>query len=92
MARAPSPDQALAVLAETFDVTLGLWLTQGFEPIRQAWLARAEGMGGPCTARLEHETLSGVAESLDADGALLLRLPGGELRRVTAGDVFFGQS
>ena len=90
MARSPTPDQALAVLAETFDVTFGLWLTQGFEPIRQAWLARATGLGGPCTARLERETVSGVAEGLDADGALLLRLPDGMLRRITAGDVFFG--
>jgi BirA family transcriptional regulator, biotin operon repressor / biotin---[acetyl-CoA-carboxylase] ligase len=86
----PSPDQALAVLAETFDVTFQLWHSQGFEPIREAWLARAEGLGGPCTARLERESLSGVAEGLDADGALLLRLPGGMLRRITAGDVFFG--
>jgi BirA family transcriptional regulator, biotin operon repressor / biotin---[acetyl-CoA-carboxylase] ligase len=91
MPSVPSPDQALAVLAETFDVTLGLWLSQGFEPIREAWLARAEGLGGPCTARLERETVSGVAECLDADGALLLRLPGGMLRRITAGDVFFGE-
>jgi BirA family biotin operon repressor/biotin-[acetyl-CoA-carboxylase] ligase len=90
MLRAPSPDQALAVLAETFDVTLGLWLSRGFEPIREAWLARAEGVGGACTARLEQETVTGVAEGLDADGALLLRLPGGTLRRITAGDVFFG--
>jgi BirA family biotin operon repressor/biotin-[acetyl-CoA-carboxylase] ligase len=88
--RAPSPDEALAVLAESFDVTLALWLAEGFGPIREAWTERAEGLGGACTARLERETVSGVAESLDADGALLLRLPGGELRRITAGDVFFG--
>lgn len=89
--RTPSPDQALAVLAETFDVTLNLWLAEGFGPIREAWLSRAAGIGGACTARLERETVSGVAESLDADGALLLRLPGGELRRITAGDFFPGE-
>ena len=88
--RAPSPDEALALLAETFDVTLALWLSQGFAPIRQAWTERAQGFGGPCTARLERESVTGVAEGLDADGALLLRLPAGELRRITAGDVFFG--
>jgi BirA family biotin operon repressor/biotin-[acetyl-CoA-carboxylase] ligase len=86
----PSPEESLAVLAEAFDAALALWLSQGFGPIRQAWLARATGFGGPCTARLERETLAGVAESLDADGALLLRLPDGELRRIAAGDVFFG--
>ena len=90
MPRAPSPDQALAVLAETFDVTLELWLSRGFEPIREAWLARAHGLGGPCTAQLERETVTGVAEGLDGGGALLLRLPGGMLRRINAGDVFFG--
>ena len=87
---APSPDEALSVLAGAFEETLSLWLAEGFAPIRQAWLDQAAGFGGPCTARLERETVTGVAESLDADGALLLRLPGGELRRITAGDVFFG--
>lgn len=89
---APSPDAALAVLAEAFDAALALWLAEGFGPIRQAWLTHASGIGGPCTARLPKETVSGIAEGLDADGALLLRLPGGELRRITAGDVFFGQA
>jgi BirA family biotin operon repressor/biotin-[acetyl-CoA-carboxylase] ligase len=90
VSRTPSPDEALTVLAMAFDETLRLWQARGFEPIRQAWLAHAGGMGGPCTARLERETVDGVAESLDADGALLLRLADGGLRRITAGDVFFG--
>jgi BirA family biotin operon repressor/biotin-[acetyl-CoA-carboxylase] ligase len=90
LTRPPTPDEALAVLARAFDAALALWLAEGFEPIRQVWLARAGGLGGPCIARLERETLTGVAESLDADGALLLRLPDGGLRRIAAGDVFFG--
>jgi BirA family biotin operon repressor/biotin-[acetyl-CoA-carboxylase] ligase len=92
VARVPSPDEALAVLAKAFDDAMGLWLARGLTPIRHAWLERADGLGGPCTARLPGETICGIAEGLDADGALLLRLPGGELRRITAGDVFFGQA
>lgn len=88
----PTQDDALARLSAAFADVLALWLAEGFEPIRRAWLARAVGMGGPCTARLAHETVVGVAEGLDADGALLLRLAQGELRRITAGDVFFGAS
>ena len=57
-----------------------------------AWTARAHGLGEPCTARLAHETLEGIAEGLDADGALRLRLASGEIRRITAGDVFFGSA
>jgi BirA family biotin operon repressor/biotin-[acetyl-CoA-carboxylase] ligase len=77
-------------LSVCFALHLEPWLHQGFEPIRQAWLARAMGMGQACSARLPDQTLQGVAESLDADGALLIRLPDHALARVSAGDVFFG--
>jgi BirA family biotin operon repressor/biotin-[acetyl-CoA-carboxylase] ligase len=89
--RLPTPDEAMAVLAGDVDAALALWLDQGFEPIRQTWMRAAAGLGEVCTARLEHETVEGVAEGLDADGALLLRLPDGRLRRITAGDVFLGE-
>ena len=61
----------------------------GFEPARTAWLQRAHGLGQRCAARLDRETVEGVAEGLEADGALSLRLVDGSLRRITAGDVFF---
>ncbi len=86
----PTQDEAMAGLAAAFDSAFGLWLMEGFAPVRDAWLERAVGVGGPCTARLDQEAVTGTAEGLDADGALLLRLPGGALRRITAGDVFFG--
>ncbi|HET6970394.1 MAG TPA: biotin--[acetyl-CoA-carboxylase] ligase, partial [Phenylobacterium sp.] len=47
-------------------------------------------LGGRCEARLPNRTLEGVAEGLDPDGALRLRLDDGTLERITAGDVFFG--
>jgi BirA family biotin operon repressor/biotin-[acetyl-CoA-carboxylase] ligase len=87
---APGQDEAMDRLAACFAARLDQWLTQGFEPVRHAWLERAMGLGQACRARLPGQTLDGVAESLDADGALLLRLPGGEVTRVAAGDVFFG--
>jgi len=86
----PSPDEAMEWLSESLAWRLSQWLEQGFEPIRQAWLERAMGMGRICSARLARQTIEGVAESLDADGALLLRLPDRGLARITAGDVFFG--
>ena len=48
-------------------------------------------VGERCEARLPNRTLAGVAEGLDLDGALRLRLDDGALERVTAGDVFFGE-
>lgn len=65
------------------------WLAEGFGPVRQAWLARAHGLGAAVRVNLERETIEGRFEGLDPDGALLLALPRGGSRRVTAGEVFF---
>lgn len=86
----PQPVAALEVMAPAFERWRRAWVTQGFAPIAQAWTERAMGLGERCEARLPSRTLSGVAEGMDSDGALRLRLDDGGLERVTAGDVFFG--
>ncbi|HVH79438.1 MAG TPA: biotin--[acetyl-CoA-carboxylase] ligase [Stellaceae bacterium] len=70
---------------------LSLWRAQGFAPIRDAWLARAAGLGEPIQVRLERSTLDGRFLDLDNDGALLLDLPTG-CRRITAGEIFPAQA
>lgn len=90
VAYAPPIEAAAEVLAQAFAVWSERWDTLGFSPILDAWTARVGGLNGPCTARLAHETLTGMAEGVEADGALRLRLADGELRRISAGDVFFG--
>lgn len=86
----PEPAAALEVLATSFERWRSRWATQGFPPIAAGWSERATGIGQRCEARLPNRTLSGVAEGLDPDGALRLRLDDGGLERITAGDVFFG--
>ena len=86
----PSPAAFLSPLAERFEAWQQVWSREGFAPVAEAWTRLADGLGGPCTARLPDRTLSGVAEALDGDGALRLRLDSGETVRITAGDVFFG--
>ncbi|HLI65413.1 MAG TPA: biotin--[acetyl-CoA-carboxylase] ligase [Caulobacteraceae bacterium] len=86
----PEPRVALEGLAAAFADWLAVWEARGFSPIAEAWTARAYGLGEACAARLPDETVEGVAEGLDADGALRIRLADGRLRRITAGDVFFG--
>ena len=90
---AATPDPAVAAedLAKAFAVWMDRWDTLGFTPVLDAWRRRTR-LEGPCTARLGHETVSGVAEGVEADGALRLRLPDGALRIIAAGDVFFGPS
>jgi BirA family biotin operon repressor/biotin-[acetyl-CoA-carboxylase] ligase len=84
----PSPDAALTVIANRFARWYGIWVEDGFEPLRTTWLARADGLGAPIRARLSHEERHGVFEGIDADGALLLNEQG-LVRPIAAGEVFF---
>lgn len=87
---APEPLAALEVLAVAFERWHAVWTVQGFAAVAAGWTDRAAGLGQRCEARLPNRTVSGVAEGMDADGALRLRLDDGGLERITAGDVFFG--
>ena len=89
---APTVDEAAKALAEIFGVWLDRWMTLGFQPILDAWIARTPGLHGPCTARLTNETLTGTADGVEADGSLRLKLSDGSLRVISAGDVFFGEA
>jgi BirA family biotin operon repressor/biotin-[acetyl-CoA-carboxylase] ligase len=85
----PSPGQALGRLAPGFAGWYDSWEKSGFGPIRDAWLARAAGLGSRIRARLPGVERQGVFEGIDAEGALLLN-EGNQTRAITAGEVFFG--
>ena len=61
-------------------------LRAGESPHRE-WAARLATLGQPVEVSTPAGVLAGVAESVDEDGALLLRLPDGGLRVLVAGDV-----
>ncbi|MBO9712074.1 MAG: biotin--[acetyl-CoA-carboxylase] ligase [Sphingomonas sp.] len=89
-AHAPAPDaQVFAeALAEVFARWLSRW-REGIAPVRERWLARAHPRGTALTARLsDGNSVDGLFEGLDSQGALILRLAGGETRAIHAGDVF----
>ena len=66
------------------------WLDDGFAPVRRAWLHHAHGLGEEIEVRLPRETLKGTFKDLDARGVLVLELPDGARREISAGDVYFG--
>ena len=88
-ARAPRPRDALDALAVNFAKWYDVWRADGFAPIRDAWLARAGGLGARIRARLQNEEASGVFEGLDETGALLLNQGHGRVRAIAAGEIFF---
>jgi BirA family biotin operon repressor/biotin-[acetyl-CoA-carboxylase] ligase len=51
------------------------------------WAARLATLGQRVEAKTSEGVLTGVAELIDEDGALLLRTPDGRLHRLLAGDV-----
>lgn len=79
----------LVSLLDTLRHWRGRWETAGIAPIREAWLARARGLGETIAVRLPREEIQGIFEGLDDTGALVLRLADGSSRTISAGDVFF---
>jgi BirA family transcriptional regulator, biotin operon repressor / biotin---[acetyl-CoA-carboxylase] ligase len=86
-----SVERLLESICKRIQNGLATWKKLSFASIRKNWLSRAHGIGQPVSVRLEGETLEGIFDSLDNDGALVLR-QNGEKRKITAGDVFFSSS
>ena len=83
------PREGLLRLAASFAKWYDIWRADGFAPIRDAWLARAAGLGTRIRARLTNGETMGVFEGIDANGALLLRETQDRVRTIAAGEVFF---
>lgn len=57
------------------------------EHILSAWKGLTSTLGEKVVVATGQETLTGIAESVDEAGMLLLRLPSGEMKRISSGDV-----
>jgi len=79
----------LKAICRHFAVWYGRWVADGFEALRVVWLASAHGMGDTIAASTASGHIEGRFQGLDADGALVLEDSCGDLRTITAGDVFF---
>lgn len=75
-----------AVLSE-FERWYRIWLKKGFSEILVKWKEMSVSLHRPVRIYAMDKSWVGWAEDVDQDGALLLRLPDGELQRVVVGDV-----
>lgn len=78
-------ETALAIIKE-MELSYHEYLTNGFAPIREAWWQAHAASGHKVRAHGSDGYVEGIAEALDSDGALLLRVCG-ELQRFIAGDI-----
>lgn len=81
-----SAETAFLALVRAFDRRLAQ-CRQGFAGTRADWLERAEALGGAVQVRAGDSLIEGIFEDLEADGALLLRLPDGSRRSIRAGEI-----
>jgi BirA family biotin operon repressor/biotin-[acetyl-CoA-carboxylase] ligase len=65
------------------------WQEDGFGPLREAWVARARGIGDNLSVEIEGRRFDGVFSTIDETGALCLDQGTAGVKKVTAGDVFF---
>jgi BirA family biotin operon repressor/biotin-[acetyl-CoA-carboxylase] ligase len=66
---------------------LDLHLETGFDAIRQRWKELSSTLGQDVLVRTDRREFRGLAEDIDASGALLVRTEDGSVERVLAGDV-----
>ena len=80
--RSVDRDAMLAVLLEEFDAWRARLEGEGFAPVRERWRALSDTLG----RRVTVDAVTGVAQDLDHDGALLIDV-GGTVQRVIAGEI-----
>ncbi|WP_439925719.1 biotin--[acetyl-CoA-carboxylase] ligase [Nitrobacter sp. JJSN] len=78
-------------LTEAWVEYRGVWdRGRGFSDIRRLWLDRAAGVGQSVSVRSGASTISGLFDTIDEDGCLIVATPDGKRVAVSAGDVYFG--
>jgi BirA family biotin operon repressor/biotin-[acetyl-CoA-carboxylase] ligase len=84
--------EALPVLTERWIDCMAIWDGgRGFGDIRRLWLAQARGIGQSVSVKAGNRVISGVFETLDEQGRLIVRGADG-VQAIGAGDVYFGDA
>jgi BirA family biotin operon repressor/biotin-[acetyl-CoA-carboxylase] ligase len=83
--------ELFTALADEWTVLRKLWDNgAGFPAIRRLWLDRASGLGSEVSVRLANSTVTGVFETIDDAGCLIIKTEAGARVPIAAGDVYFG--
>jgi BirA family transcriptional regulator, biotin operon repressor / biotin---[acetyl-CoA-carboxylase] ligase len=89
VAEPPAPAVLFAAYLGELAERLDALQTAGMAGLRDEWLAHAAGIGETVTAHSAAGSVTGTAEGIDEDGALLIAASGSVVR-VLAGDVHIG--
>jgi len=83
---APAPEAAARAVLDRVAHWRGIYLRDGFAPVRAAWLARAHPAGTELRLTRPGHEIGGRFAGLAEDGSLLIET-GGQVRAYTAGEL-----
>ena len=90
---AASAEMLFTALSQTWLALYASWDGGlAFDIVRRAWLARAAGLGGEVAVTGGSAISHGTFETIDEHGQLVIKTQDGGFRRVSAGDVHFGEA
>jgi BirA family biotin operon repressor/biotin-[acetyl-CoA-carboxylase] ligase len=86
-----SAETLFSALSDSWAEYRAIWDEgRGFSEIRRRWLALAAGLGQLVAVHTGQTTVSGIFDTLDDTGCMMLRTSAGEMVSISAGDVHFG--
>ena len=59
---------------------------QGFTPILWSWRRYSDTLGRPVEVTYQDEIVRGIAQDVSSDGALIVQLPNGSIRKIVSGN------
>jgi BirA family transcriptional regulator, biotin operon repressor / biotin---[acetyl-CoA-carboxylase] ligase len=84
-------EQLFAALSDSWAECAAIWdYGRGFGEIRRRWLALAAGLGQPVAVHTGSATVSGIFDTIDDTGCMIVKTSTGDLASISAGDVHFG--
>ncbi len=87
-----TPEATVEALLEAFSrhflSWINRWAEEGFNPVRKAWLMRADGIDEPISLPLADGLVEGTLKDIDMKGAIELKLKDGAIRRIRAREYF----
>lgn len=86
-----SAEDLFAALSDTWQDMRGVWDNgRGFADIRTLWLERAAGLGQPVSIKSGTSTISGIFDTIDGTGCMIVTTADRKRIPIAAGDVYFG--
>lgn len=88
-----SAEDLFAALSDSWHEMRGIWDNgRGFREIRDLWLDRAAGLGQPVSIRSGTSVVSGIFDTIDATGCMIVMTADRKRIPIAAGDVYFGDT